>query len=140
VANNEELYNKDWQSYSQMTGYKISANEDWADNYYETTLGALLGSDATSANFADNIINLSAIMTDDLGASAMTYFANVETAMNKYGTSIGGFGSTVTSTVSDISTKSKAEAQDMKTMAEEMNQAFKDITTYVTNWQTEFGK
>ena len=26
VANNEELYNKDWQSYSTATGYKISAD------------------------------------------------------------------------------------------------------------------
>ena len=140
VSNNEDLYNKDWQSYSAMTGYKISANQDWIDNYSETTLGMLMSSSATTSDFADSILGLSSILINDLGNSAVTYFANVETAMNKYGSSISGFGSTVTSTVNNISTKSKTAAEDMKTMAADMNKSFSDITASVTAWQTEFSK
>jgi len=31
-----ELYNEDWLNYSNMTGYKISSNEKWVDNFEET--------------------------------------------------------------------------------------------------------
>jgi hypothetical protein len=122
------LYNQDWQAYSDMTGYKISANQDWADNFSETTLGALMGSESSTSDFANTIFGLSDTLSNNLGSAAMDYFANVETAMNKYGTSIGGFGTTVTTTVSNISTKSKAAAQDMKDMAQEMNNAFYEVS------------
>jgi hypothetical protein len=138
MMNNQELYNQDWQAYSDMTGYKISAAQDWADNFSETTLGALMGSESSTSDFADTVFGLSNTLSNDLGTAAMSYFANVETAMNKYGTSINGFGSTVTTTVGNISTKSKAAANDMKTMAQEMNDAFTDITESVANWQKEF--
>ena len=140
MANNQDLYNKDWQSYSTATGYKISANQDWADNYYETTLGMLLGSQDSTSSFAEMMGGLSDTLMNDLGASAVTYFANVDAAMSKYGSSIAGFGSQVTSTVSNISAQSKTAAQDMKTMAQEMNQAFTDITEYVSDWQEEFSQ
>ena len=138
MMNNQELYNQDWQAYSDMTGYKISAAQDWADNFSETTLGALMGSESSTSDFADTVFGLSNTLSNDLGTAAMSYFANVETAMNKYGTSINGFGSTVTTTVGNISTKSKTAANDMKTMAQEMNDAFTDITESVANWQKEF--
>lgn len=138
MMNNQDLYNQDWQAYSEMTGYKISAAQDWADNFSETTLGALMGSESSTSDFADTVFGLSNTLSNDLGTAAMSYFTNVETAMNKYGTSINGFGSTVTTTVGNISTKSKAAANDMRTMAEEMNDAFTDITESVANWQKEF--
>jgi hypothetical protein len=53
-----------------MTGYKISANQDWADNYYETTLGTLMGSESEVANFADTVFNLSDVLSGQLGMSA----------------------------------------------------------------------
>jgi len=55
-------------------------------------------------------------------------------AMNKYGTTINGFGTTATKTIGDISTKSKAAANDMKAMAKEMGDAFKEIADYVAGW------
>jgi hypothetical protein len=97
-----------------------------------------MGSESSTSDFADTVFGLSNTLSNDLGTAAMSYFANVETAMNKYGTSINGFGTTVTTTVGNISTKSKAAANDMKTMAQEMNDAFTDITESVANWQKEF--
>lgn len=138
VANNEELYNRDWQSYNATTGYKISANQDWADSYSETTLGALMDSESKTSDFANVIFNLSNMFTDELGMSAQNYFANAEMAMNKYGTSIKNFGTTATSTMTNISSKSKTAADDMKAMAQDMTNSFKDIADAVVNWQEEF--
>lgn len=36
IGNNKTLYNEDWQSYSENTGYKISKAEDWKDSFEET--------------------------------------------------------------------------------------------------------
>ena len=138
VANNEELYNRDWQSYNATTGYKISANQDWADSYSETTLGALMDSESKTSDFANVIFNLSNMFTDELGTSAQNYFANAEMAMNKYGTSIKNFGTTATSTMTNISSKSKTAADDMKAMAQDMTNSFKDIADAVVDWQEEF--
>lgn len=138
VANNEELYNRDWQSYNATTGYKISANQDWADSYSETTLGALMDSESKTSDFANVIFNLSNMFTDELGMSAQNYFANAEMAMNKYGTSIKNFGTTATNTMTNISSKSKTAADDMKTMAQDMTNSFKDIADAVVDWQEEF--
>jgi phage-related protein len=99
-----------------------------------------MGSDSFFSDFSGNVLNLSDVLMNSLGVSAMNYFNNVETAMNKYGTSIAGFGGTVTTTVSDISSKSKTAATDMKNMAEEMKNAFIEIADYVSDWQEKYSK
>ncbi len=37
------LYAEDWSEYSKMTGYKISADEDWVDSFSETIGSQVLG-------------------------------------------------------------------------------------------------
>jgi len=37
------LYEEDWATYSEMTGYKISADEDYIDKWNETALSKLTG-------------------------------------------------------------------------------------------------
>jgi hypothetical protein len=41
--NNRSLYENEWRSYSEMTGYKISADEDYLDKFEETTYSVLTG-------------------------------------------------------------------------------------------------
>lgn len=43
VNNNRTLYEEDWTKYSEVTGYKISADEDYVDSWDETTLAVLTG-------------------------------------------------------------------------------------------------
>jgi hypothetical protein len=43
IDNNNVLYETDWKNYSKATGYKISANEDFIDNFNETTYAQLTG-------------------------------------------------------------------------------------------------
>ena len=140
VSNNKDLYNQDWQNYSEMTGYKISESQLWADNFSESTLGVLLNSDSMVSDFANNILSLSDIMINSLGSSALQYFGNVETVLNKYGTSIAGFGATVNSTVTTMSTKSKSTSENIKDMAQDMKDAFIEIADVVSDWQAEFSQ
>ena len=140
VSNNKDLYNQDWQNYSEMTGYKISESQLWADNFSESTLGVLMNSDSMISDFANNILSLSDIMINSLGSSALQYFGNVETVLNKYGTSIAGFGATVNSTVTTMSTKSKSTSEDIKSMAQDMKDAFIEIADVVSDWQEEFSQ
>jgi hypothetical protein len=37
-ADAAELYTQDWQRYSEMTGYKISLDDDWVDSFEETVV------------------------------------------------------------------------------------------------------
>jgi hypothetical protein len=90
------------------------------------------------SDFANNILSLSDIMINSLGSSALQYFGNVETVLNKYGTSIAGFGATVNSTVTTMSTKSKSTSENIKDMAQDMKDAFIEIADVVSDWQAEF--
>jgi hypothetical protein len=45
LGDNRELYEKDWKAYSEATGYKISANEDYIDSWNETQYALLSGYD-----------------------------------------------------------------------------------------------
>jgi len=40
---NQRLYTEDWATYSEMTGYKISEDKDYIDQWNETTLGKKTG-------------------------------------------------------------------------------------------------
>jgi hypothetical protein len=43
LDNNKILYRDDWQAYSNATGYKISADEDYIDSFDETVLSQITG-------------------------------------------------------------------------------------------------
>jgi hypothetical protein len=43
LGNNRDLYENEWTEYSKMTGYKISADEDYIDKFNETTYSVLTG-------------------------------------------------------------------------------------------------
>jgi hypothetical protein len=99
-----------------------------------------MGSESEMSNFADTIFGLTGILTGELGSSAQNYFANMETAMNKYGTSIAGFGTSTATSITNISAKRKSAASDMKTMAQDMTKSFREISETVSNWQKEFSQ
>jgi hypothetical protein len=43
LGNNKKLYEEDWTTYSQMTGYKISDDEKYIDSFEETMYAQLTG-------------------------------------------------------------------------------------------------
>jgi hypothetical protein len=43
ITNNQETVNEDWKSYSDATGYKMSADKDYLDSFDETIYAQLTG-------------------------------------------------------------------------------------------------
>ena len=138
VSNSQQIYEQDWRNYNLITGYKISDSEKWADAFRESTIGQLLNSDSIVSSFSDTILGLTDILTKNLSDSAVSYFDNIDKAFASYGTSIEDFGKHVEDTTEKISNKSKKAVEDAKSMASEMNDAFKEIAETVADWQEEF--
>ena len=138
IQNSSNLYEQDWQAYNQATGYKISLAENWVDSFREATLGEVLDIDTFMSGFSDTFLGLTTQMSEQLANAAMKYFENMDDAFNKYGTSINGFGTTVTTTVENISNKSKTATGDIKQMAIDMSSAFEKIADTVSDWQKQF--
>jgi hypothetical protein len=51
LDNNKALYDEDWKRYADATGYKISADEDFAKSYQDTVLGKLFDSEDDIIDF-----------------------------------------------------------------------------------------
>ncbi|MGN1342662.1 MAG: hypothetical protein ACI4VL_05500 [Bacilli bacterium] len=90
------------------------------------------------SSFSDTFLGLTEVLTKNLADSAVSYFTNIDKAFATYGTSIEDFGKHVEESTKKISDKSKEAAGDAKTMATEMNDAFKEIADTVANWQSQF--
>jgi hypothetical protein len=73
-------------------------------------------------------------MSESLANAAVKYFVNIDEAFKKYGTSVGDFGKTATESINNVSAKSKDATTEIKTMAAEMEKAFKKIAEEVGNW------
>lgn len=72
IDNNKRLYENDWKAYSEKTGYKISADEKFIDQWNETTLAIKTGVKDQDTYFT-NLVN-----------SMMNARANCKTAIDNY--------------------------------------------------------
>ena len=138
INNSADLYKEDWKNYNVLTGYKISAAENWVDTFRESTIGTLLSSESIMSSFSDTFLGLTDQMSESLAEAAVQYFTNVDVALGKYGTSIDKFNVTIKDTMDNITSKSKDTTGEIKTMAAEMSNAFKEIADYVSGWQEDF--
>ena len=129
ITNNQETVNEDWKRYSDATGYKMSADKDYLDNFDETIYAQLTGyrsiEDAQN-QFAD----ATKVMVEDLRSAFKKWQDNTEEAMKAAGTSIADFGKTVNETVygedgeGGISKASDDIVNQMDLIAEGMAEAF----------------
>ncbi len=139
ITNNQDLYEKDWKAYSEMTGYKISADKEWIDSFKETTLGYLTESESVFSDFGTRITEYAATLAETLSGAAGSYFSQIEEALNAYDTSIAGFGAHITTTYKSIQDASDTTAQKTTEMATQMKDAFNQVVTTVGTWQDTEG-
>lgn len=143
ISNNAALYEEDWANYSAATGYKISADSEWIDSFKETTLGGLIGSGSDISNFSTLITQSTNEMNEALGKAASTYFVNADKALNTYGSSLKGFGATVSMTTSNIINSSKNATKEVTSLANTLVDKFAEISDTVESelaeWTEEIG-
>ena len=143
ISNSANLYEQDWMNYSEATGYKISAHEDWIDSFRETTFGGLLGSSSDISNYSDVIANSTDKMNEALGKAASTYFVNADKALNTYGTSLKEFGTTANVTTNQIINSSKNAIEEVTKFGSVLVDKFSEISDIVESelaeWTDEIG-
>jgi methyl-accepting chemotaxis protein len=139
IGNNQELYETDWKAYSEMTGYKISADKEWINSFRETTLGYLTESKSLFSDFSETASTYADTLVESLSTAATGYFSQIEEALSAYGTSIANFGSHITGTYKDIQDSSDKTKDKTIEMAKAMKEAFEEVVNTVGNWQDTDG-
>ena len=139
ITNNRETYNEDWRSYSDLTGYKISADQQYLDSFNETVYAQLTGYQSiedAQARFAD----ATHIMVESLKQAYVDWQAAVKLIMETAGTSVENFAKDAGDAIGKISEDSSEAAGDVEEMAKDFEEAFKKVLDSVTQWQIDYSE
>ena len=137
LANNEELYDKDWQSYSNKTGYAISESQIWIDRYAESTLGTLMKSTSDVADYMNNFSLALDELTNSLYRVAGDYYNGIDDAFAAAGITKEDFASFVTTNTKAIMDASTKAREDAKTQAEILKKEYDFLAGQISNVQLD---
>ena len=138
LSNNKELYENDWKNYSDLTGYKISKDEDYVDKFEETNYSILTGFQTMEqAHQAWN--DATSDMLNDMSAAYITWQADVEDTMATAGTSVEEFADTMESSTDQNVQDSEKAADAVVEMGNEMKETFSDTLDAIIQWESEYG-
>lgn len=145
LDNNKILYENDWTKYSEMTGYKISDNQNYVDSFNETALSTLTGFDTMEGfqqNFNDAIgaPGQPGTLLGDLDLAYAEWEKNVEEVMNEAGTSVEDFAGLMEDEAERINDQSDSIAEETEDMADDMADTMDDIIDDVQEWEETYGQ
>jgi hypothetical protein len=133
LDNNALLYEQDWTRYSELTGYKISADEEYVDKFNETVLSVVTGL-GTMEEFNTNFQIATEAMLESLSDAFNSWSENVDSAMDAAGTSVDDFADDMSDMVTDVTKDSETLELDFKDLASNISTTFTNITTATSNW------
>ena len=147
LDNNKTLYEQDWQRYADATGYKISADEDFAKSYQDTVLGKLFDSEDDIIDFQERVND--ALGTSDSGLigellqAYLDWQQNTENAMVAAGTSTEGFAEHMDNAVNGpdgIVDASNDAVDATRNLTDQMVSGFTTVIGAVDAWQSHYSK
>ena len=133
MNNNGILYERDWTRYGELTGYKISADQEYISNFKETTLSILTGYE-TMEEYQNNYYASVGIMLESSSEAFKVWSINVESAMNTANTSTENFVTTMEDSVYKIMADNNALASNFETLGNKIQSTFADIADNVRGW------
>ena len=142
LNNNKWLYEEEWTKYSQMTGYKISAEQTFIDKFSETVLSQTTGF-KTLGDLNTNYETATSNMLTNLATAFNTWKGNVDTAMKAAGTSVNSFGSDMSKMVESITKEgglSDTLLKDMQSLSSDIKTEFQNIADAVADWAKAYSK
>lgn len=139
LDNNAILYENDWTLYSERTGYKISADEEYVDRFNETALKTLTGF-TTIEGFHQNFLDASKEMLDASSEAYESWGENLNRILEEAGTDVQDFAEEFDTQVQNAIDDSERLSQDIKDTGSDIEQTFADITTAVSNWESSYTK
>ena len=137
LDNNAILYENDWMAYSERTGYKISADENYVTSFNETALSTLSGFE-TMEQYHQNFNEATETMLTQTEEAFESWQANIDAAMTAAGTSVEDFKTKMSEEVGKALEESKRLADGMKTDSDTIKTAFSDITSAAQNWSNTY--
>ena len=137
--NNQDLYNNDWKTYSEMTGYKISADKDYLDKFQETQTAVLTGFKSMEEQhqiFADSIAKATSSMIEAYRATQEMQ----KLAMQDGDTSMDNFASDAAKTIDKVGTQTEQLADEAVKLSEQFRDSFSDIADNAKNFADNYVK
>lgn len=90
IGRSKELYDKDWKNYSNATGYKISADEEWIKSFDGTVLSQITGF-KTLEEYQQAFAGSAMTMANDMRTAYQTMTSNIDKTLQNMGTSMTTF-------------------------------------------------
>ena len=138
LTNNRELYENDWQKYHDLTGYKISDDENYVDKFEETNYSILTGYQtleeahgAWTAATGEMLLELSSAYSE--------WKTEVENAMALAGTSVDEFADKMEEDTERNVQDSTEAAESVVDMGQQMEDTFSDTLSAIADWESEWG-
>lgn len=138
IENNKNLYEQDWKNYSEFTGYKISATDDFITSFKDSALGALLDSDSQAADFMGQVNQKLPDFVNNLLLAGDSWYNNVANAFDAAGSSLTGFNEDLDELVSGVQDSSDAAATEVENMANRMEDAMENVINKISAFTSEF--
>lgn len=137
MDNNRTLYEQDWTAYSQATGYKISADEDYIDKFNETVYSQLTGFQTMEE--AQNAFVEAVNDASDLAAQNWEdWYVRTNTALDDAGMSMQNYADEVGDTVEQLGEEAERAEEDVWNMSEEFSDAYSTISDTVGDFLDEY--
>ena len=90
IGHSKELYDQDWKNYSNATGYKISADEEWIKSFDGTVLSQITGF-KTLEEYQQAFAGSAMTMANDMRTAYQTMTSNIDKTLQNMGTSMTTF-------------------------------------------------
>lgn len=146
LGNNQELYEKDWKDYSEKTGYKLSATENFVTQFSETMLGMSTGFNS-ALDFQKTFNESSDKLLQESAEAFNKWKTTIDEVCKAAGTSLEGFKDLFNEVVNGdgkdkkgIKDLSKEAADAAKESLENLSTYIDDILTKIAEVFEEFGK
>lgn len=140
LGNNKVLYEDDWQKYSDMTGYKISSDEEYVDSFDETAYSVLTGFQTMEdAQAAFN--SASETMLDE----NLTAMDNWQTSMEDgplkaMGSSFETLAEDIDRELGNIETESDNTTQEIEDDCDDSVDAYNGVIEAVIAWENQYSQ
>ena len=139
INRNKELYEDDWATYNRITGYKISANQDFVTSWKETMLGGLINSESETVDIYSRVVDSLDVLIGSLLGAYSTMSGDIDSANEAAGTSTAGFAQTATGAIDEVKDETENAAEAVEDMAGRMESGFDSASTALIKWQTTYG-
>lgn len=133
INNNSSLYDNEWTNYSKMTGYKISADNDYIDSWNELQLASITGFTSLD-EYMDAHVTAAETMVQKVGG----YLADYDAEIDKQIGTQQQYAQSTTATMQSISDDVKATTEEVNRFSENFEEKFALAVGAAKNFANEY--